>query len=60
MRASAFLTVAGGLMLLVAATAGCDLVFNGNEQALTGVIGASACAITLAVVGYIVRRFEDD
>lgn len=59
MKASTLLTAAGGLMLLVASTAGCDLVFNGNSSALSGVIGASACAVTLVVVGWVLRRFEE-
>ena len=59
MRASALLTAGGGIMVVVALAAGCDLVFNGNSSALSGVIGASACAVTLVVVGWVLRRFEE-
>lgn len=41
MRPSALLTAGGGIMVVVALAAGCDLVFNGNEDALVGVAGAS-------------------
>lgn len=58
MRASTWALVIAGLLLAVAALAGCDLVVNGNPQALTGVVGASTCAVTLVVVGFILRRYE--
>lgn len=60
MRASVMLIAGGGLMLIVAAAAGCDLVVNGNEDALVGVIGASVCAIALVVIGWIVRQIETE
>lgn len=60
MRASALLTAGGGIMVVVALAAGCDLVFNGNEGALVGVIGASVSAVALVVIGWIARHFENE
>ena len=60
MKPSTLFTASAALMIVVALTAACDLVFNGNEGGLTGVIGASIVAILLTVIGWLARHFENE